>query len=60
MRVVLSLDVINADLFAGPVYGLRVLSTPIVVINSVQAARELLENRSSIYSNRVPPKMAEL
>ncbi|KAH8100404.1 cytochrome P450 [Cristinia sonorae] len=44
----------------GPVYGLRVLSTPVVVINSVQAARELLENRSNIYSNRVPPKMAEL
>ncbi|TCD68003.1 hypothetical protein EIP91_011672 [Steccherinum ochraceum] len=44
----------------GPVYGLRILSTPTVVISSVQAAREILKGRSSIYSNRIPPKMAEL
>ncbi|KAH8100255.1 cytochrome P450 [Cristinia sonorae] len=44
----------------GPVYGLNILSTRTVVISSVRAARELLETRSSIYSNRIPPKMAEL
>ncbi|TCD68006.1 hypothetical protein EIP91_011675 [Steccherinum ochraceum] len=39
----------------GPVYALRVLSTRVL-----SAARELLEVRSGIYSNRLAPKMIEM
>ncbi|PWN39822.1 cytochrome P450 [Ceraceosorus guamensis] len=39
----------------GPVMSLRVFSQDIVVINSDQAAKDLLDAKGSIYSSRAPP-----
>ncbi|KAJ3490047.1 hypothetical protein NLI96_g1725 [Meripilus lineatus] len=44
----------------GPVYSLQLLMTPAIVVNSVSAARELLESKSGVYAARHPPKMIEL
>ncbi|KAH8102113.1 cytochrome P450 [Cristinia sonorae] len=44
----------------GPIFGLKIFSKNMVMVTSVPIARELLESRSAIYSNRLPQKMAEL
>ncbi|KAI0761209.1 cytochrome P450, partial [Trametes elegans] len=44
----------------GPTYSLRVLGTPILVLNDAVAARGLLEDKSVLYANRNLPKMIEL
>ncbi|TBU23875.1 cytochrome P450 [Dichomitus squalens] len=44
----------------GPIYSLRLLNTPIVVINSAEVERELLDVKSALYANRPLPKMVEL
>ncbi|TCD60834.1 hypothetical protein EIP91_009423 [Steccherinum ochraceum] len=44
----------------GAFYVLRVLSTNIFVVNTVEAASELCETRWSSYSQRIPMKMPEL
>ena len=44
----------------GPVFSLQILATHIVVVNTVEAASELLETRSSVYSQRIPTTMPKL
>ncbi|KAI0828275.1 cytochrome P450 [Trametes gibbosa] len=44
----------------GPIYSLRVLRTPMLVLNDAEAARSLLEEKSTLYANRNLPKMVEL
>lgn len=44
----------------GPIYSLRVLWKPMVVLNSADVALELLEARSGMYWSRPIPKMVEL
>ncbi|KAI0358999.1 cytochrome P450 [Trametes cingulata] len=44
----------------GPIYSLRILGTPVLVLNDAQAARGLLEDKSALYANRNLPKMVEL
>ncbi|KAI0374537.1 cytochrome P450 [Pilatotrama ljubarskyi] len=44
----------------GPVYSLRILGTPVLVLNDARAARRLLEDKSALYANRNLPKMVEL
>ncbi|KAI0639039.1 cytochrome P450 [Trametes polyzona] len=44
----------------GPIYSLRVLGTPILVLNDAEAARGLLDDKSAMYANRNLPKMVEL
>ncbi|THH22506.1 hypothetical protein EUX98_g8188 [Antrodiella citrinella] len=44
----------------GPVYSLRILGIDIVVATTSGACRELTEARSSVFSGRRAPKMAEL
>ncbi|EJF56877.1 cytochrome P450 [Dichomitus squalens LYAD-421 SS1] len=39
----------------GPIYSLRLLNTPIVVINSAEVERELLDVKSALYANRPLP-----
>ncbi|TCD64376.1 hypothetical protein EIP91_004207 [Steccherinum ochraceum] len=44
----------------GPVFGIRILFVNMVTVNTAEAMREFFEARSSIYSGRRAPKMAEL
>lgn len=44
----------------GPVYSLRLFTTPILVLNSTEVARELMDMKSGLYANRPLPKMTEL
>lgn len=44
----------------GPIYSLRVLRTPIVVLNTAASAKELLEAKSSTYWSRPVPIMVKL
>ncbi|KAH9846638.1 cytochrome P450 [Lenzites betulinus] len=48
-----------ADTYA-PIYSLRILGTPVVVVNDALAARGLLEEKRALYANRNLPKMVEL
>lgn len=45
---------------SGPIYSLQIFQTPVIVINSVEVARELMEARSANYFTRPLNKMAEL
>ena len=47
-------------LFAGDITHLKILGQHIVVLNILQAAQELLDKRSAIYSDRPPFVMSEL
>ena len=42
------------SMITGDVFYMKVLGSPIVVLNSEKAARDLLEKRSSIYNDRPP------
>ncbi len=44
----------------GPIYSLQIFRTPVIVINSVEVARELMEARSANYVTRPLTKMVEL
>ncbi|KAI0788021.1 cytochrome P450 [Fomes fomentarius] len=44
----------------GGIYSIRLFNTPCLVLNSVAAAREVLEGKSALYSNRPLPKIIEL
>ncbi|KAI0709905.1 cytochrome P450 [Earliella scabrosa] len=44
----------------GGIYSIRLFGTPCLVLNTVAAARETLEGRSALYSNRPLPKIIEL
>ncbi|KAK0224318.1 cytochrome P450 [Armillaria fumosa] len=44
----------------GDTFSLTVAGTPIIVLNSSEIGRELLENRSTKYWKRILPKMIEL
>ncbi|KAI1792771.1 cytochrome P450 [Ganoderma leucocontextum] len=44
----------------GPVYSLRLFTTPVLVVNSTEVARELMDVKSGLYANRPLPKMPEL
>ena len=52
----------RADLLlvVGDVMYLEVLGQPMVILGSHEAALDLLEKRSAIYSDRVPSVMVEL
>ena len=45
---------------SGPIYSLQIFRTPVVVINSVEVARELMEAKSANYVTRPLTKMVEL
>ncbi|KAK7061088.1 hypothetical protein VNI00_000823 [Paramarasmius palmivorus] len=42
----------------GPVFSLRLGPQTVVVLNSAEAAHEILDNRARIYSSRAPPHVA--
>lgn len=44
----------------GPVMYLRVLTKDVIVLNTMQAATDLLEKRSAIYSDRPPLPMVDM
>ncbi|KAH9940064.1 cytochrome P450 [Epithele typhae] len=44
----------------GPIYSLSLFGRPLLVVSSTEAARELFEAKSTLYTNRPLPKMAEL
>ena len=44
----------------GPIYSLQIFRTPVIVINSVEVARELMEAKSANYVTRPLTKMVEL
>ena len=44
----------------GPITYLTMLGTPMIVLNSLKAIRELMEERAAIYSNRPLMAMKEL
>ncbi|PIL29426.1 cytochrome P450 [Ganoderma sinense ZZ0214-1] len=44
----------------GPIYSLQIFRTPVIVINSVEVARELMEAKSANYITRPLTKMVEL
>ncbi|KAH9891042.1 cytochrome P450 [Cubamyces lactineus] len=44
----------------GGIYSLRILGTPILVLNDARTARGLLDDKSALYANRNLPKMVEL
>lgn len=44
----------------GGIYSIRLFNTPCLVLNTVAAAREVLEGKSALYSNRPLPKIIEL
>jgi hypothetical protein len=47
----------DTNCFAGDIIFLNLLGLRIVVLNSAQAASDLLEKRSAIYSDRYCPPM---
>ena len=48
----------NAGL--GPIYQIRIFSTPLLVLNTAEAARETLDAKSALYANRPLPKIIEM
>ncbi|KAJ3002825.1 hypothetical protein NUW54_g5637 [Trametes sanguinea] len=44
----------------GPIFSLKLLSTPVLVVNSSTAARDLFELRSANYANRPLPKIVQM
>ena len=45
---------------AGPIASISLLGTPLLVLNNYAATRELLEEKSTLYSMRPLPKMVEM
>ncbi|TBU54546.1 cytochrome P450 [Dichomitus squalens] len=44
----------------GPIYQIHLFSTPLLVLNTAEAAREVLDAKSVLYSNRPLPKIIEM
>ncbi|KAM5544563.1 hypothetical protein V8D89_001461 [Ganoderma adspersum] len=44
----------------GPIYQLRLFSTPLLVLNTWEAGREVLDGKSAVYGNRPLPKIIEM
>jgi hypothetical protein len=44
-------------MFSGDIFYMNMIGQPVVVLNSAQAASDLLEKRSAIYSDRVGSTM---
>ncbi|KAG7086431.1 hypothetical protein E1B28_002385 [Marasmius oreades] len=42
----------------GPVYSLRLGGSTVIVLNTAEAAHEILDNRAKTYSSRTPPHVA--
>ena len=42
----------QADISSGDIVYIRILGNPIIILNSREAAKELFENQSSVYSSR--------
>ncbi|KAI1797445.1 cytochrome P450 [Ganoderma leucocontextum] len=44
----------------GPIYQFRLFSTPLLVLNTWEAGREVLDGKSALYGNRPFPKIIEM
>ncbi|PIL29859.1 cytochrome P450 [Ganoderma sinense ZZ0214-1] len=44
----------------GPIYQFRLFSTPLLVLNTWEAGREMLDGKSALYGNRPLPKIIEM
>lgn len=53
-------DAYGPDCFVGDVMHLRIFGQPMIILGSVQAALDLLEHRSTLYSDRVYAAMLTL
>ena len=49
----------NLDLKGG-IYSISLFGTPLLIVNTAEAARELLDKKSALYSNRPLPKIIEM